>query len=117
MHFDTFFKKLTDSTDFWDFPQHGKDRYLQHNEMIRKMVPRGKFLEYIVKVGWGPLCAFLGKPVPDVPFPRVNEKAHLQMVMRRILRYQAVVAVGKTAAVVGVLVMGSVYLVRGRVWV
>jgi Sulfotransferase domain len=23
--------------------------------------------------GWGPLCAFLGQPVPDAPFPRANE--------------------------------------------
>lgn len=23
-------------------------------------------------IRWGPLCEFLGKPVPDVPFPRLN---------------------------------------------
>jgi hypothetical protein len=23
--------------------------------------------------GWEPLCKFLGKPVPDEPFPRVND--------------------------------------------
>jgi Sulfotransferase domain len=25
-----------------------------------------------VKEGWAPLCAFLGVPVPDAPFPREN---------------------------------------------
>ena len=24
--------------------------------------------------GWEPLCAFLGKEVPSVPFPRMNER-------------------------------------------
>lgn len=23
--------------------------------------------------GWEPLCKFLGKPIPDEPFPRVND--------------------------------------------
>jgi hypothetical protein len=23
--------------------------------------------------GWAPLCKFLGKPIPNEPFPRVNE--------------------------------------------
>jgi hypothetical protein len=23
--------------------------------------------------GWGPLCKFLGVPVPDEPFPRTND--------------------------------------------
>ena len=25
--------------------------------------------------GWGPLCDFLGLPVPDTPFPRTNARA------------------------------------------
>ncbi len=28
-----------------------------------------------VKEGWEPLCKFLGVPVPDVPFPNVNDTA------------------------------------------
>ncbi|MGH2346345.1 MAG: sulfotransferase [Chloroflexota bacterium] len=26
-----------------------------------------------VKQGWEPLCRFLGAPVPDKPFPRLND--------------------------------------------
>ena len=29
--------------------------------------------------GWGPLCDFLEKPVPDVQFPWVNESAELRL--------------------------------------
>lgn len=28
--------------------------------------------------GWEPLCSFLGVPVPDVPFPRVNSQAEMR---------------------------------------
>jgi len=33
-------------------------------------------------VGWGPLCEFLGKPVPDVACPKVNEGKDLKLLLR-----------------------------------
>jgi hypothetical protein len=30
------------------------------------------------KDGWEPLCAHLGVPVPDEPFPHVNDRAEFQ---------------------------------------
>ena len=35
-------------------------------------VPADRLLVYRVSDGWGPLCEFLGVPVPDTPFPQVN---------------------------------------------
>ena len=29
---------------------------------------------YQVTEGWEPLCAFLGVPAPDAPFPRTNDR-------------------------------------------
>jgi hypothetical protein len=44
--------------------------------MIRGLVPKDRLLEWTVEDGWEPLCAFLGKPVPDdEPFPHVNAAA------------------------------------------
>lgn len=45
--------------------------------MIRGLVPKERLLEWTVEDGWGPLCEFLGKPVPkeDEPFPHVNTAA------------------------------------------
>lgn len=40
--------------------------------MIRGLVPKERLLEWYVEDGWGPLCKFLGKPVPDADFPRAN---------------------------------------------
>ncbi len=44
-----------------------------HNERVQAAIPPARLLVYEVKQGWEPLCEFLGVPVPDTPFPRVNE--------------------------------------------
>ena len=36
-------------------------------------MPEGQLLEMDLNDGWGPLCQFLNVPVPDEPFPRVND--------------------------------------------
>jgi len=36
-----------------------------------------KLLVFNVKEGWDPLCKFLNVPVPEIPFPRVNESGHM----------------------------------------
>ena len=46
--------------------------FQRHNDEVQRSVPAGRLLEYDVKQGWGPLCAFLGVPVPATPFPKVN---------------------------------------------
>lgn len=43
--------------------------------MIRGLVPKERLLEWTVEDGWNPLCEFLGKPIPDEPFPHVNAAA------------------------------------------
>ena len=49
-----------------------KKKYREHNERVRAVIPREKLLIYNVKLGWKPLCEFLGCDVPDQEFPRVN---------------------------------------------
>ena len=43
-----------------------------HNAAVRAEVPPERLLIYGVAQGWEPICAFLGVPVPDMPFPQVN---------------------------------------------
>ncbi len=50
------------------------DVFNGHNEAVKQTVPADKLLVFDVKQGWEPLCAFLGAPVPDEPFPRVNDR-------------------------------------------
>ncbi len=46
-----------------------------HIAEVKQTVPAEKLLVYEVKQGWGPLCSFLGVPVLDKPFPRLNDSA------------------------------------------
>ena len=46
--------------------------------------PKHKLLVHEAKDGWAPLCAFLGVPVPDVPYPRVNDTAEFKNILSAI---------------------------------
>jgi hypothetical protein len=46
-----------------------------HNLAVREAIDPERLLVFDVKEGWGPLCAFLGVPVPEEPFPHVNDTA------------------------------------------
>lgn len=48
--------------------------YRANNRKVREVIPAGRLLVFNLAEGWGPLCAFLGVPVPDVPFPRTNPR-------------------------------------------
>jgi Sulfotransferase domain len=43
-----------------------------HDAEVKRAIPAERLLVYDVGEGWGPLCSFLGVPVPDEPFPRAN---------------------------------------------
>jgi hypothetical protein len=54
----------------------------RHTEEVKANVPPERLLVYDVKEGWGPLCGFLGAPVPDEPFPRLNDaRAFRRMIL------------------------------------
>ena len=67
----------------WD--QTFEDRFLdreyairvfeRHNAEVQRTIPADRLLVYEVKQGWEPLAEFLGTPVPDAPFPRLNDTA------------------------------------------
>lgn len=61
-----------------------RKKFDSHYDTVRALVPPGQLLEYRLGDGWGPLCEFLGKPVPDhdVPFPKVNEGKKLRRRLR-----------------------------------
>jgi len=48
--------------------------FIAHNEAVKAAIPADRLLVYQVKEGWEPLCAFLGRPVPDEAFPRTNDR-------------------------------------------
>lgn len=46
--------------------------YRRRGEEVRAAIPADRLLVYDIADGWGPLCAFLGVPVPEAPFPHRN---------------------------------------------
>jgi hypothetical protein len=53
------------------------DYYERWNQSVIDGVPKDRLLVHTSKDGWGPLCAFLGIPVPDRPYPRTNSREEL----------------------------------------
>ncbi|KAB2575191.1 hypothetical protein DBV05_g6145 [Lasiodiplodia theobromae] len=79
-----------------------RDGARRHNEHIRALVPKERLLEFRVQQGWEPLCKFLGKDVPDEPFPRKNEGKHTLTKLR----------VGMALKTLKVVVLVAVSLLR-----
>ncbi|REE97974.1 sulfotransferase family protein [Thermomonospora umbrina] len=45
----------------------------RHIVEVRETLPADRLLVFEAREGWGPLCDFLGVPVPDDPFPHLND--------------------------------------------
>jgi len=54
-------------------------------DFVRKTVPKDRLLEFNVKQGWEPLCKFLGKQVPVMPFPHINDRVVVDTIIKVML--------------------------------
>ncbi|KAM0512328.1 hypothetical protein ACHAPE_009024 [Trichoderma viride] len=82
-------KKFFDAFFEGDFPNRGKDVFRKHYQEVRSLVSKDRLLEYKVTDGWGPLCDFLGEPVPkECGFPNVNDNSDFVTRSRRRNRSQ-----------------------------
>ena len=59
----------------WTDKGHVLQAYHARAAAVREAIPAERLLFFDVTEGWGPLCAFLGVPAPDAPFPQRNDKA------------------------------------------
>ncbi|MFK7882297.1 sulfotransferase family protein [Roseobacter sp.] len=46
-----------------------------HVSLVQEAIPAERLLVFQAKEGWEPLCAFLGVPVPEMDFPRTNNRS------------------------------------------
>jgi hypothetical protein len=61
-----------------------RERYRKHYADIRGAVDGERLLEFRLEDGWGPLCKFLGKEVPNEPFPVKNKREeHVKRVRQK----------------------------------
>ena len=64
-----------------------KDKMIEFekwNKSVIDYVPNDRLLVYQVKEGWGPLCNFLNKPIPNIPFPYKNKTKNMGHMSRFI---------------------------------
>jgi Sulfotransferase domain len=61
---------------------HAIEVFRKHNQAVRDAIDPARLLVFDVREGWGPLCRFLEVPIPDEPFPRLNDTATFQAMMR-----------------------------------
>lgn len=55
----------------------------EHRARVRADVPDDRLLVFRAEEGWDPLCAFLGVPAPDTPYPKGNTAADFHARVRR----------------------------------
>lgn len=61
-----------------------KSEFLKWNQSVIDYVPKDRLLVYEVKDGWQPLCEFLNKPIPDIPFFHKNKTKNMGHMSRFI---------------------------------
>jgi hypothetical protein len=61
---------MQDENTTAEYMSNAMERY---NEEIQQAVPADRLLVWSAADGWEPLCEFLELPVPDQPFPHVND--------------------------------------------
>lgn len=82
-----------------------REGFIKHHEKIRSTVPKSNLLEHRPQDGWEPLCKFLGKPIPNEPYPCINQgdivfqtnrKIFWHVATKYVMRYlvPALIAIG-----------------------
>ncbi len=99
-YFNEFFKKVVDRDTFHgDWSKENIMKVYQHHisDVVRRC-PRDKLLVYEVSQGWAPLCDFLDQPIPDVPFPHVNDTKEFQRMIMAV-RFVAIVGIATAVSI------------------
>ncbi|MCJ1433323.1 hypothetical protein MMC27_002683 [Xylographa pallens] len=99
-----------------EMQEKARQAYRDHYALVRRVTPKARLLEYNFADGWEPLCEFLGKPVPSVPFPQVNDSEALQELLTIIIKrglYDVFKRVVRFALLLAVLVVGIWLYYRG----
>jgi hypothetical protein len=63
---------------------HAIEVFNRHTQEVRDTIEPARLLVFDVREGWAPLCRFLEVPIPDEPFPRLNDTATTQAMIQRM---------------------------------
>jgi hypothetical protein len=85
-------------------------RYNAYIDEVKAAVSPERLLVFKVTDGWGPLCDFLGVPLPNEPFPNLNDRASIKKIIREMMIGSYVMLAGVALAIA--LVIGGLWWLR-----
>ena len=59
--------------------------YQDHLAQVQATIPKEQLLIFKVQDGWNPLCDFLDKPIPKIPFPNTHNREAFNQKMDKLL--------------------------------
>ncbi len=88
------------------FDTNAEEVYTSHYDNLETILQDGKreYLRWEAEHGWGPLCEFLGRDVPNVEFPRRNARKSHDETVGRLVKKRVEMAMWNMALVLGALV-------------
>ena len=112
------YMRLTSRIIGWTEPARAKANYLEHNATVRRVCPKERLLEFRPgKSGWNELCGFLGKDVPDTPFPKVpDEQFFVGVHIFYLIRVIKAAAKNVALATAAVSMIGAMAWYWGYLW-
>jgi hypothetical protein len=84
-------------------------KFDEWNKSVIDYVPKDRLLVYQVKEGWGPLCEFLGKPMPDIQFPYKNKTKNMGHMSRFINSMFVIIMLIIIAVIISSVFWGVTY--------
>ncbi|KAI1180573.1 hypothetical protein F4777DRAFT_528500 [Nemania sp. FL0916] len=97
-----------------DYRKNGKAAFIDHYKMLDELTKgmgEDKVLRWKAQDGWGPLCEFLGKEVPDEEFPNRNALEQVVQKVIESLMQDASEAYKNMAVCLGAVAAGTAALV------
>ncbi len=88
------------------FEANAEHAYRDHYEKLEEKLKATKrpYLDWEARDGWGPLCEFLGRQVPDIEFPEENKRDAHDMNIERLMEKKVRAAMFRLALCVTCLV-------------
>jgi len=62
--------------------EHAIEVFNRNTEQVKQKIAPERLLVFQASDGWEPLCEFLGVPVPEGPYPHVNEAADIKRLVK-----------------------------------
>ncbi|CAK8692591.1 uncharacterized protein LOC143462484 [Clavelina lepadiformis] len=105
LRFETFMRKLYQYMlgSGLESPWLWKMHYRRHNAYVAKVIPPENLLVFDVSNGWEPLCKFLGKKIPDEPFPFENAAGSKNNIVQRLLTESKIASRAKFEIIISIL--------------